>query len=523
MATSSLYGQHYGGLNKPRLTVFIAVDGLQAEHLALLWNFFERGGLKRLVGSGFYTPNGYCNYLPAGKAADYASLLTGTVPYYHGIVGEKIYSITHDDAVSIVADDNYHGIATDSGVSPKNLLATTVADELKLTSPHSKVYAIGLRAEETVMMAGHLADGAIWLDKNGRLASSDYYKLLPLWASDVNNTLMDNFLNSKWRPMYALHSYLFAPAEAVGTGTDYAFYTPSPTMSMADRVRNFRGTPYANTLIKDLAIRALKAESLGSDAATDMLCLQFSAQPVGQTTAEFAMAEKEDLYLNLDRDIRILLAAIDETVGAENTLFVLSGNQTERYSHTTLADKRINSGQFNARRAMALLNSYLMAKFGQGRWVSNYYARQITLNRGLIEKNRLHQADVEQCVVDFLLEFQGVHTAYTSSQIMAASGLPTDMPVRMRNSFFRHRSGDVVFTLLPGWVEVNDKGEHIGVAGCTDIYFPVAISGLKIIPNNTEPTVFISDIAPAICRIMQIPLPNGCIGRMIELNSAPEK
>lgn len=514
----SAHAQIFSNYNKPRLTVIISIDGLQNEHIAAFWDTFEQGGFKQIIGNGFYTPNAYCNYLPNGKAVDYASLYTGTIPYYHGIIGDKLYSIIENKAISIVQDNNYHGIGTDWGASPKNIVTTTIVDELKLSDTRSQVYAIGLHAEESVMMGGHLADGVMWLDDNGRIASSDYYKKLPIWAEQYNNVSLERLFRLKWRPLHALRTYLSPPEkEQQEKGEDYTFYSPDINKPLTELVTNFRGTPRANTLIKDLALLALKEEGLGNDNATDMLCLQFTAQPLGQTTAEFLMAEKEDLYLNLDKDLALLFAEINKTVGMNNTLIVITGNQTEARTAQSLANNRINSGQFNARRAMALLNSFLMAKYGQGQWVNNYYARQITLNDLLFDKYELKAADVESDVIAFLSNFQGIHAAYSMGQLMTATGSQYDLLVRMRNSYFKHRSGNIFFTLMPGWTEVNDKNEPIGVAGRTEIYLPVAIAGINIPTNHFSENISFIDITPTLCRLMQIPLPNGCIGKSITL------
>ena len=46
-------------------------------------------------------------------------------------------------------------------------------------------------------------------------------------------------------------------------------------------------------------------------------------------TAELNTAEKEDLYLSLDDDIKDLLQLINEKIKISNTLVVVAGTQTE--------------------------------------------------------------------------------------------------------------------------------------------------------------------------------------------------
>ena len=67
-------------------------------------------------------------------------------------------------------------------MSPKNLLTTTVTDELRLaTNMQSRVYGISIKDRGSIIPAGHLANGAYWFDDStGNFMSSDYYgKQLP--------------------------------------------------------------------------------------------------------------------------------------------------------------------------------------------------------------------------------------------------------------------------------------------------------------------------------------------------------
>ena len=61
--------------------------------------------------------------------------------------------------------------------SPANLLSSTFADELQMSScGASKVYGIGIREMGAILTAGHAADGAFWYDdRTGTWMSSTYY------------------------------------------------------------------------------------------------------------------------------------------------------------------------------------------------------------------------------------------------------------------------------------------------------------------------------------------------------------
>ncbi len=507
--TWNLFAQN----SRPRLVVTIAIDGLQNDHLATLSTNFEKNGFKLLL-NGTVIPETYCNYFGTGTATDYASVLTGSTPYYHGIIGDKRYNLVEDNLVSILFDGRYQGINSDLTISPKQLTTTTLADVIKLNNPQSKVFSIALKPEHAVLMGGHIADGAVWIDdKTGKLATTNFYtKGLPIWADKVNvSQTVENYLRYEWKPLWGIESYKFPQA-----GNEKGvFLKPNDKQTRQELIYQFKHGPFVNTLMKDLAIRALRDEKLGTDAFTDFLAVEFSVKLPNEQGNSLLSAEKEDIYLRLDKELRALLDAIEISVGVENTLILVVGNAQEPFSTKELTTRQITNGQFNAKRSMALLNAYLMAIYGQGRYVNGYYARQIYLNQSLITSRKIDRNELEEHVAQFLTELQGVHNAYTSKDIKNANGCETNELAKIKNSTHKNSSGNVVFTLLPGWIEVNERNETMGVSSIQNSYLPVMIYGAKIPTQTIAETVNVTDIIPTICRILNLQQPNGSIGRVI--------
>jgi len=509
---NNFFSQNFPPGKKPTLAVVIVIDGLQSEHLTTLWDGFVSGGFKRAVNSGFFTQNGLFDYVSDSYAPDYASIFTGTTPNNHGIVSDKIYSLIEDDLVSIVTDNKFYGLSTSVGRSPKNLMTTTIADALKFSNSQSKVFSIGLTPEAAMLMSGHCADGAVWVDDEGRIGSSDFYKKMPFWADRMNIIgLNSSYLQAKWRPKSALYTYLFPPFFIT---SDNYFYSPD-SKKTSDLVKNFRRIPSANSLIRDLAINALRNENLGKDNNPDLLCINFTLMPLNQNFAELNSAEKEDIYQNLDIDLRELFNQIEQNVGLANTVIVITGTQTEKYSTKTLTDNKLSVGKFDGKRSMALLNSFLMAKYGQGRWVLSYNAKQITLNQALIKEKRVNLIEIKYEICNFLEELQGVKFAFPSDELYKISGEKNDDLMRTKNSFFPNRSGDITLILKEGWQDTNIDSEPSLITSCSPNYAPIMIFGMNIPVKKEQKSTNITDIAPTICRLLQIPLPNGCTGKEI--------
>jgi hypothetical protein len=69
-------------------------------------------------------------------------------------------------------------------MSPKNLLTTTITDELRMgTNFKGKVIGMSLKDRGAILPAGHFANWAFWYSKTGSFISSSFYgKQLPDWV-----------------------------------------------------------------------------------------------------------------------------------------------------------------------------------------------------------------------------------------------------------------------------------------------------------------------------------------------------
>jgi len=73
----------------------------------------------------------------------------------------------------------------------------------------------------------------------------------------------------------------------------------------------------------------------------------------------------------------------------------------------------------------------------------------------------------------------------------------------------------VVFTLLPGWTEINERNEIIGVSSVQNSFLPVLLYGNGIPAQTLLTPATVTDITPTICALLQLQQPNGCIGHVI--------
>lgn len=500
---------------RPRLVVGIMVDGLQHKHIDLLWDYFGTDGFKRIINQGTHIRNVNYNFVSAGNASDIASAMTGSVPYYHGVTGNNYYNRRKEKIQSILFDSDEIGIGTKETYSAHNMLASTINDELMMVFPDKgKSYVVAIDPETAILMGGHTAQSVAWIDDvNMKWVTTGYFKNgLSPWADDMNvNGQFDAYLSQKWKPLYSTNTYL---ANTRNSKNKDFKYSPKAYRNKTTNTSILRQTPTANSLVSDLALKIITQENMGADNTPDMIMLQFSLQTPNEKFS-LQSIEKEDMYLRLDKEIQNLIQQIDAKVGMDETLVVLFGNQTDTHAPKELGENKIPAGYFNADRSMALVNTYLMAMYGQERWIEGYYGKNIFLNKRKIEEKRLNFSTVQQQVADFMFEFQGIQAALPSYQILTVGGDSETEVMRLRNSYHKISAGDVVFSLLPGWLEVDYENNPVGnsnsVVASTSVYF----YGWKIKQQQVETRYQITDIAPTLARILNIPVPNANIGKPI--------
>ncbi len=510
----SLYSQ----LARPKLVVGIMIDGFQAQHLEKIRNNLENNGFKRFTNEGAVFSDMRYNFVSGGNASDVAGVMTGTVPYYNGVTGNFRYDRNTGNIQSVLHDDSETGIGTNAKYSAHYLVSSTFTDELKLSAPgKSKVYAVAVNAESALMMGGHTANSVAWIDDvHLRWVTTGYYTEGLTRSADEMN-VSGNFkklATRKWEPLFPLTFYYSGKSQ---TGKNGNFsYNPAERISNKLPETLLRRTPAANTLVSELARQIIDNENLGYDNEPDVLMIQYTVKTPKERINSLETNEKEDIYYRLDREIQLLLEHIDRKNGNNNTLYFLFGNQTDPYSPNELGDNRIPAGYFSANRSMALLNTYLMAIYGQEKWVEGYFAKNIYLNRNLIAARKINLKEIRKTVCDFMIEFEGVQAAFESSELFDLAGDENSASMKVRNSVHKTNLGDVTISLMPGWLEFDEKYGFTSESSAVVSRSPFYMFGWKIKPAIVNGMYFVTDVAPTISNILKIPYPNASTGKVIQ-------
>jgi hypothetical protein len=276
------------GIAGPKLVVGIVIDQMRWDYLYRYYDLYKaEGGFKRMLNNGFSCENTFIPYTPTVTAAGHACVYTGSVPAINGITGNTWYDRLLNRTVYCTEDSNVETVGSAQGgrMSPRNMITTTVGDELKLaTNFKSKVIGIAIKDRGAILPAGHSADGVYWYDsKTGDFITSTYYtKTLPKWVQAFNNRkVADSLYKLNWNLFLPKETYpLYSTADKVDYeyrpfGEEYTSFPYNVSQFAGKDYGKIAVTPYGNTLTIAMAEAAVTAEKLGKSAGTDLLAVSF--------------------------------------------------------------------------------------------------------------------------------------------------------------------------------------------------------------------------------------------------------
>jgi predicted AlkP superfamily pyrophosphatase or phosphodiesterase len=520
---------------KPQLVIGIIVEQLRYDLIERFRDRFGDNGIKRLINEGTYFKNASFEYMLTQSAAGHATISTGAEPSYHGIPSDNWYVPLRNELIYSTKDATVNpvGGSFESGLhSPVNLQASTFSDELKMsTNQQSKVFSVGIKESSAILSVGHAADGAFWFDNTtGTWMSSTYFAdSLPGWVTDFNAlNYAESYLSNTWELFRSkdVYSDCLPDSNSFEAGFKSLNYFPYDLKKLRSKEitgpKNdfslIRETPFANSLTTSFAIRLIEQEKLGRDNVTDYLSICYSATDnIGHRFGPSSF-EMGDAILRLDDEIRYLLTYLNDSIGKRNILIYFTSSHGISEIPSVLEHNRIPSGYFRQNQAVQLLRSYLNAVYGEGDWVKGYSERQVFLNRTLIEDARLPLEEVQKKVARFLVQFTGVAAAYPYSAF-EANDFGNGNLKKIMNNFNPQRSGDVIVTLNPGWVEKEGDyvTNHNSPYEC-DSHVPLIWYGWTVNRASVSRKVNMTDIAATLSSLCKIPFPNACTGEpMTEL------
>lgn len=538
----------------PKLVLQITVDQLRGDLLNRYLDRMGEGGVRRLLDEGIVYVDAHHRHANTETIVGHTTIATGTDPAIHGMIGNVwfdhaegrlIYNVEDADAPILseaagVDDANEidptQRLARSDGRSPRAIKVSTLSDEIALGfGPTSKIFGVSVKDRGAISLAGH-AGKAFWFSKSAGefITSRFYYDAYPDWVRAWNaQGHPAKYAETAWTLLHDPNTYRNKDRDDLVWETDLPGFgrTFPHAFGPADGqlfTTLLTTSPAGDALTVDFAKRLMEAEDLGADSVPDYLSVSLSSTDYVGHLFGASSLEMEDQLLRLDVALADLLDTVDEAVGLENTLVVLSADHGSAEPPGHLAELGINGrlidpGSWNTAPALARLRE----RFGLGEGlIENYFHPYVYLNADIIAAAEADPAAVEAAVAQEISLLPGVERAL-SSRALAEGRHGEDFVTRavMRN-FDPTRSGDVFVVFEPHAFIADFDGltvaAHHGSPWSYDTYVPIIFMGWGLSPDRVARRVETIDIAPTISAVLGIKPPSGAIGQVLpEVLAAP--
>lgn len=464
-------------IQRPKLVVGIVVDQMRWDYLYYYYSQFQSNGLRRLVDNGFSFDNCLIPYVPTVTAIGHSSIYTGSVPALTGIAGNNFY--INGKATYCCQDDSVRSVGSNSKegqMSPRNLLASGIGDVLKIATDYkAKVIGVALKDRAAILPAGHAADAAYWWDSSaGHFVSSTYYmNKLPQWVIDTNKKI----------------------GTKPGTNVKTSVSGVTKTFQMAEA--------------------ALENEQMGKDSVTDLLAISVSStDAIGH---EYGTRGKEnhDVYMELDRQLANFLNVLDKEVGKGNYLVFLTADHGAAHNPNVMKKHHMPAGGLELWENIKPIESQLEKEFGFAPVIKDENAGKIYLNHDGIDKAGKNLEEVKDRVCELLEQNGNILYAVDYDKVLTTS-IPLPIREMIVNGYNKKRSGDIFYVPRAGWENVSDDADYLGTThgewNPYDAHIPFLLYGWNIGHGETSKAVHMTDIAPTVCAMLHIQMPNSCVG-----------
>jgi predicted AlkP superfamily pyrophosphatase or phosphodiesterase len=523
-------------LSRPKLVVGLVVDQMRWDYLYRYYDRYQTGGFKRLLNEGFTCENTNIDYIPTVTAAGHTCIYTGSVPAIHGIAGNDFIIQATGKSMYCTDDSTVRAVGSTSKagqMSPRNLLVTTVTDELRLaTNFKSRVIGIALKDRGGILPAGHAANAAYWFDDaSGNWISSTYYMTdLPAWAKKFNDQkIPEKYLKQDWNPLYPINTYLQSAPDnsAKYEGKFAGTITPTLPVKTSElyngRMGMIRSTPFGNTMTLDLAKAAIEGEQLGKNTVTDFLAVSLSSTDyVGHQFGPNSV-EVEDTYLRLDKDLASFFSYLDATVGKGNYSVFITADHGAAHNTNFLKDHNIPAGLWDDAATAKEMNAMLEDKYKVKNLVISMDNYQVNFSNAAIKKEGLNEDAIKLDCIQYLQKQPAIAFAVDMQKAQTAN-LPEELRSRIINGYNVEHSGVIQIILKPGWFSGHGAtGTTHGTWNPYDTHIPLVFMGWGIKHGSLTRQTHMTDIAPTVASLLHIQAPNGNIGKTISEVLVQEK
>ncbi|MCA0239812.1 MAG: alkaline phosphatase family protein [Proteobacteria bacterium] len=519
-----------GAPARPKLLVFLVVDGLPMRQVTAYREQLQPDGFARFLDRGTWFADAHYGYAFTVTAAGHATMLSGAYPHASGIIGNEWRDLASGETVYCTGDTRYtyigHKTGKLDGTSPANLKVETVGDVLRGVSPQSKVIGISGKDRGAILPAGHRGTAYMYMSATGSFASSTYYMPAhPAWVDAFNAAKpVDRYFKADWQPALAEAAY----AQSLGDNQPWfgtrpgklpmtmgaALEQPSPAF-YASLLRS----PFVDEMSLAFARAAIAGERLGQDDAPDILSVSLSGHDYVNHYWSAESRLSHDHFLHLDRLLQAFFRDLDASVGKNNYIAVLTADHGFMPAPEVSRMRGLDAGRLSGSELLGRINAGLEQRFGVAKLGRFFSASALVLDRELLAQKNLDPAAVAEAARAVLAAEPAIAAAYTRAELASGSRAGAPFFDAMRKSWNRERSGDVQYAPKPNWMFTSSSSNTThGSPHPYDTHVPILMYGpawLK--PARVDRRVETADLAPTLARLLGVAAPAAAEGKLLPL------
>jgi len=511
---------------KPKLVVLLVVDQMRADYVDKFLPQWT-GGLKRLVDEGAWFRDAAYPYAATETCVGHATISTGAFPATHGMVANAWWDRKEQKMVTCTSDPdpNVKNIGY-AGATPKGadtawrMAVPSFAEELKFqTSGATRIVTFSLKARAALTMAGHKADAATWFD-NGAWVTSSVYGTQPFIEDQAKSHPAKADFGKTWSLSLPEKAYWYGE-KAFGAvppeGWELTFPHPlrgkaGVSVPDADFYNQWACSPYADTALTELAVKAVDSLKLGNSSGTDFLAIGYSSVDIVGHAFGPRSREIQDILIRLDKDLANLFAHLDQKVGRGNYVVALSADHgvvpiPEDMQKTGADAGVLHLPEVQERIEIALESlNYPKPTVARISGSDVYFAPDVY-------KKLQADSNAMSYVLVAIGTAPGVTAVYRAEELRDRPATQSPTLRAFANSYFPGRSGDLFILPKPYWLmdgtpagKTRSYGTGHGVPYNYDQHVPILLMGFGIQPGQYFQPVTPADIAPTFAALCGITL-----------------
>lgn len=526
---------------QPKLVVILVIDQFREDYLERYRTDFKGDGFNLFLDHGAFFPNCYFDYGNLVTAPGHATIATGTYTDGHGIAGNSWWDLRRNTKrpITSVEDPRYSiiGLPANStqsveGASPRNLLASTIGDEVRLaTVGESRLFGVSLKDRAAILLSGHTANGAFWIDpKSGAFVTSTYYmSALPGWAA-----------------AFDLGNFAAEARTGAGTGSD------------TDFVNAVGPTDSAIQYELDFAEALIQGENLGVGNTTDILTISISSTDnLGHRVGPDS-PEQRKLIDELDGNLDDFFHWLDHNVpgGMRNVWIALSADHGVAPVPANAQKLGMPAATIDVKALVAGLNRSMNDRFSPGQNLEYMLPKQhlpyIELNIPVFERAGINELEGERAIQDAMPAAMnaldpgasepdskvkpgttrvapkpGIFRTFTRLQMAAVQpGLPpTEFGKLIAHSYSPNGGWYVMLVPNAYQMQASDSGTTHFSPYSYDRHVPLAFYGSVFVPGTYRERVEPVDLAATLAALLNVNQPSASIGKVLTdaIRTTPEK